>query len=221
MNDMKSMEDLGFRALHHKLVYIHCPEDVGEMNGSFQVMDGAEGVLTYCFVEKGMGLSFYILRSAKPEGEKLVLGPEVHDQRCRLRYGELEHYQVILEKDLENSASEYGEVISDIHEKFEADDEKLRMIHGLEILDGSRNVEFPDHISVVFTGTGTYPELGWVRCTDCEDGQFKGEVVQPPRQKLGVHFGDEITFRAYEGSDKKIYFIADRGGEMAEKQPEN
>ena len=184
MNDMKSMEDLGF---------IHCPEDVGEMNGSFQVMDGAEGVLTYCFVEKGMGLSFYILRSAKPEGEKLVLGPEVHDQRCRLRYGELEHYQVILEKDLENSASEYGEVISDIHEKFEADDEKLRMIHGLEILDGSRNIEFPDHIS----------------------------VVQPPRQKLGVHFGDEITFRAYEGSDKKIYFIADRGGEMAEKQPEN
>ena len=32
-NDMRVMEDLGFRALHHKLVYIHCPDDIEDLKG--------------------------------------------------------------------------------------------------------------------------------------------------------------------------------------------
>lgn len=217
MSDMKSMEDLGFRAIHHKLVYIHCPEDIEDMKDSFEIMDGAEGVLTYCYVEDGMGLSFYILSSARMEEGKVVKGPDVHEECCRLRFGELEHYPVVPEKEMDASAQEYREIIEDIHEKFEPEDKNIRRLHMNRILDGSRNIEYPDFISVVFQGTGTYPELAWVKCTGEGKDCFEGEVAQPPRQKMGVHFGDQVTFRAYEGSDKKIYFIADRGGEPAEK----
>lgn len=217
MNDMKSMEDLGFRALHHKLVYIHCPEDIDGMKDSFEVMEGAEGVLTYCYVEDGMGLSFYILSSAKIEDGRVVKGPDVREECCRLRFGELEYYPVVPEKDMDVSAQDYRDVIDDIHDKFEPEDEKIRKLHMNKLLDGSRNIEYPDFISVVFKGTGTYPELGWVKCTGEGKDYFEGEVAQPPRQKMGVHFGDQVTFRAYEGSDKKIYFIADRGGETEEE----
>ena len=217
MNDMKSMEDLGFRALHHKLVYIHCPEDIDGMKDSFEVMEGAEGVLTYCYVEDGMGLSFYILSSAKIEDGGVVKGPDVHEECCRLRFGELEYYPVVPENDMDVSAQDYRDVIDDIHDKFEPEDEKIRKLHMNKLLDGSRNIEYPDFISVVFKGTGTYPELGWVKCTGEGKDYFEGEVAQPPRQKMGVHFGDQVTFRAYEGSDKKIYFIADKGGETEEE----
>lgn len=217
MNDMKSMEDLGFRALHHKLVYIHCPEDLDGMKDSFEVMDGAEGVLTYCYVEDGMGLSFYILSSARIEDGKVVKGPDVHEECCRLRFGELEYYPVVPEMDMDASAQDYRDVIDDIHDKFEPEDENICRLHMNKLLDGSRNIEYPDFISVVFKGTGAYPELGWVKCTGEGKGYFEGEVAQPPRQKMGVHFGDQVTFRAYEGSDKKIYFIADRGGETEEE----
>lgn len=217
MNYMKSMEDLGFRALHHKLVYIHCPEDIDGMKSSFDVMDGAEGVLTYCYVEDGMGLSFYILSSARIEDGKVVKGPDVHEECCRLRFGELEYYPVVTENDMDVSVQDYRDTIDDIHDKFEPEDENIRRLHMNKLLDGSRNIEYPDFISVVFKGTGTYPELGWVKCTGEGKGYFEGEVAQPPRQKMGVHFGDQVTFRAYEGSDKKIYFIADRGGGQEEE----
>ena len=216
-NDMRVMEDLGFRALHHKLVYIHCPDDIENLKNSFQVMDGAEGVLTYCYVEDGLGLSFYILNSARVEDGKIVKGPDVHEECCRLRFGELEQYSVVPENDMNVSINDYSDVINDIHSKFEPEDENIRRLHMNKILDGSRNIEFPDFISVIFKGTGTYPELAWVKCTGEGKDYFEGEVVQPPRQKLGVHFGDHVTFRPYEGSDKKIYFIADRTGESAEK----
>ena len=86
---LRVMEEANFRELYHRYQYIECPEDMDALKNAFTVMEGATGILTYCYIEEGLGLSFYILCSAKMDGTELEAGPDVTAQMARVRYGDV------------------------------------------------------------------------------------------------------------------------------------
>ena len=55
---LRVMEEANFRELYHRYQYIECPEDMDALKSAFTVMEGATGILTYCYIEEGLGLSF-------------------------------------------------------------------------------------------------------------------------------------------------------------------
>ena len=94
---LRVMEEANFRELYHRYQYIECPEDMDALKNSFTVMEGATGILTYCYIEEGLGLSFYILCSAKMDGTELEAGPDVTAQMDFVKDGKSGMY--VLQKD--------------------------------------------------------------------------------------------------------------------------
>ena len=138
---LRVMEEANFRELYHRYQYIECPEDMDALKNSFTVMEGATGILTYCYIEEGLGLSFYILCSAKMDGTELEAGPDVTAQMARVRYGDVCYKKFLDQGELDVDWSAFDGIAAQTREQFETKEKLRQLIYDLELIDGSRNVE--------------------------------------------------------------------------------
>ena len=189
---LRVMEEANFRELYHRYQYIECPEDMDALKNSFTVMEGATGILTYCYIEEGLGLSFYILCSAKMDGTELEAGPDVTAQMARVRYGDVCYKKFLDQGELDVDLSAFDGIAAQTREQFETKEKLRQLIYDLELIDGSRNVECPEYV--------------WVKCTGFGETEIYGELLEAPKQDFGLRKDDAITFQMVQ-AEGKIYLM--------------
>lgn len=182
-----------FREIFHKFIYIECPDALEGLSDTLEIIDGATGVLAYCFCEDLIGTSFNLLASAKKlEDGRLEIGPRSSEKYARVRFSDVRDYEFELADNLEADLSAFSDVPDDIRENFESADQKMTMLRELEMLDVGRNMELPDFISVTVGKKGFLPEVVWVRVTDFGDNEFYGTLHNPPKQGFGLKPGQKV-----------------------------
>ena len=198
-----------FREIFHKFIYIECPDALEGLSDTLEIIDGATGVLAYCFCEDLTGTSFNLLASAKKlEDGRLEIGPRSSEKYARVRFSDVRDYEFELADNLEADLSAFSDVPDDIRENFESADQKMTMLRELEMLDVGRNMELPDFISVTVGKKGFLPEVVWVRVTDFGDNEFYGTLHNPPKQGFGLKPGQKVRFRAFD-NEGEIMLILD------------
>ena len=198
-----------FREIFHKFIYIDCQEELEGLSDTLEIIEGATGVLAYCFCEDLVGTSFNLLASAKKsEDGRLEIGPRSSEKYARVRFSDVRDYEFELADNLKADLSAFTDVPDDIRENFESADQRMAMLRELEILDGGRNIELPDFVSVTVGKKGFLPEVVWVRTTDFGDNEFYGTLHNPPKQGFGLEPGQKVRFRAYD-NEGEIMLILD------------
>ena len=198
-----------FREIFHNFIYIDCQEELEGLSDTLEIIEGATGVLAYCFCEDLVGTSFNLLASAKKsEDGRLEIGPRSSEKYARVRFSDVRDYEFELADNLEADLSAFTDVPDDIRENFESADQRMAMLRELEMLDGGRNIELPDFVSVTVGKKGFLPEVVWVRTTDFGDNEFYGTLHNPPKQGFGLEPGQKVRFRAYD-NEGEIMLILD------------
>ena len=198
-----------FREIFHKFIYIECPDALEGLSDTLEIIDGATGVLAYCFCEDLVGTSFNLLASAKRRDDGMLeIGPRSPEKYARVRFSDVRDYEFELADNLDADLTAFADVPEDIRENFESSNQKMAMLRELEMLDGGRNMELPDFISVTVGKKGFLPEVVWVRTTDFGDNEFYGTLHNPPKQGFGLEAGQKVRFRAYD-NEGEIMLILD------------
>ena len=198
-----------FREIFHKFIYIECPDALEGLSDTLEIIDGATGVLAYCFCEDLVGTSFNLLASAKRRDDGMLeIGPRSSEKYARVRFSDVRDYEFELADNLDADLTAFADVPEDIRENFESSNQKMAMLRELEMLDGGRNMELPDFISVTVGKKGFLPEVVWVRTTDFGDNEFYGTLHNPPKQGFGLEAGQKVRFRAYD-NEGEIMLILD------------
>ena len=198
-----------FREIFHKFIYIECPDALEGLSDTLEIIDGATGVLAYCFCEDLVGTSFNLLTSAKRRDDGVFeIGPRSSEKYARVRFSDVRDYEFELADNLDADLTAFADVPEDIRENFESSNQKMAMLRELEMLDGGRNMELPDFISVTVGKKGFLPEVVWVRTTDFGDNEFYGTLHNPPKQGFGLEAGQKVRFRAYD-NEGEIMLILD------------
>ncbi len=63
--DQIYIDEATFRQIFHKFIHIECPDVLEGLSDTLEIIDGATGVLAYCFCEDLVGTSFNLLASVK------------------------------------------------------------------------------------------------------------------------------------------------------------
>lgn len=198
-----------FREIFHKFIYIECPDALEGLSDTLEIIDGATGVLAYCFCEDLVGTSFNLLASAKRRDDGMLeIGPRSSEKYARVRFSDVRDYEFELADNLDADLTAFADVPENIRENFESSNQKMAMLRELEMLDGGRNMELPDFISVTVGKKGFLPEVVWVRTTDFGDNEFYGTLHNPPKQGFGLEAGQKVRFRAYD-NEGEIMLILD------------
>ena len=80
----------------------------------------------------------------------------------------------------------------------------------LEFIDLSRNIEFPEFVSLTLWDGKLAPEMVWARPVRIgPEGEFYGYIANTPRQPFGLTTSDEILFRAYDNGNGGIQLMWD------------
>ena len=193
---LQILDHAKFRDIHRTFRYIRCPEAMEDIAGVVDVMPEADGLLTYCYVERDHGLKFYILCSGKLQDGSVVTGPDVSEAGARIPFEDARYYPYLAQEALGLDMSRYAEAVGRIGETLELNDRIPRMAVDLELLDRARNIEVPDCVSVVLQQEGLLPELIWARVTGFGRQEIFGEVLNAPGQPgYGLAPGQRIGFR--------------------------
>jgi hypothetical protein len=203
------IDEATFRQIFHKLIYIECPDALEGLSDTLSIIDGATGVLAYCFCEDLVGTSFNLLASAKKTADgKLQIGPRSPEKYARVRFNDVKDYEFELASEIDTDLSEFDDVPDDIRDNLESSDKKMTMLRELEMLDNGRNIELPDFVSVTVGKKGLLPEMVWVRTTDFGENEFYGTLHNPPKQGFGLEAGQKVRYRAYD-NEGEIMLILD------------
>lgn len=203
---LRILEEANFRELYHRYQYIDCPEDIQTLQESLNMPEDATGLITYCYIEEGLGLSFYILCGACYQDRTLTLGEDLRKDLARVRYSDVWDKKFADQDDLEEDFHRFDSIREYTAEQFETKEQLRQLIYDLELIDGNRNVECPEYVSVILQKEGLYPEYVWVRCTGFGESEIHGELLEPPKQDYGLQKNDPITFQMLE-AEGKIYLI--------------
>lgn len=203
------IDEATFRQIFHKLIYIECPDALEGLSDTLSIIDGATGVLAYCFCEDLVGTSFNLLASAKKTADgKLQIGPRSPEKYARVRFNDVKDYEFELASEIDTDLSEFDDVPDDIRDNLESSDKKMTMLRELEMLDNGRNIELPDFVSVTVGKKGLLSEMVWVRTTDFGENEFYGTLHNPPKQGFGLEAGQKVRYRAYD-NEGEIMLILD------------
>ncbi len=200
------MENANFRDLYHRYQFIRCPEEIPELRESLDMPENANGILTYCFIEEGRGLSFYILCGAHYENDTLELGKDLSDEVARVRYSDVCTKDYLDQDKMDMNFATYESVAEHIRSQFETKDELRQTIYDWEFIDRNRNVECPEYVSAIVQKDGLYPEYVWVKCTGFTDAELYGELLDPPKQNFGLQANDAMTLQIIE-AEGTLYLL--------------
>ena len=94
------------------------------------------------------------------DGTELEAGPDVTAQMARVRYGDVCYKKFLDQGELDVDWGAFDGIAAQTREQFETKEKLRQLIYDLELIDGSRNVECPEYVSVIVQKAGLYPENG-------------------------------------------------------------
>ncbi|MBR0373550.1 MAG: hypothetical protein IJH91_03350 [Mogibacterium sp.] len=228
--------DAHFREIFHRTVFIELKE-MEPIASSVDVLPDANGVIAYGFQEERANMTFLVFASARldePEDESLPVtltpGPAVHDTYLRFRYTDVENCQFLTE-DKTRAALAAGGTDAGWLDRFEGtkdtvarvlepQDPERRALLELELIDRSRNLAYPEFVSLTLYNGKLAPEMVWVRPVRMGvDGEFYGYLAHEPRGRYGLTTTDEIMFRAYDNGYGGIQLMWDGRAPEAPDEP--
>ena len=100
---------------------------------------------------------------------------------------------------------EYANEITESYRK----DLKLEAFRMLDLIDESRENDYPDDILVYFYSEGFNVEGMWVRGEELNEGYITGTLLNQPNQDFGISSGDKVKVILQKDGDDKIICVAD------------
>lgn len=206
---MRTINDVDFRKLYHKLVYIQCPEIIKKISkAGLGIDETKDGVIAYGYIDETCGLSFSVLNSAViMDDVDIIKGAKDEKAFMILRRGSVAECSYIDLQDAGYLYPEYDEIIGKIRKNYAPKNEIKEVMRNMDFLDEFRNEDFPDDVAVVIFSEGLQMEQVWVRCENVTEEMLYGTLLNEPNQNFGVHEGDEIGFVPIE-KDNGLLLVA-------------
>ena len=193
MNALK-VEEIFFREMYRQICLLTGANVGGAVNlrdvFDFPPDEKLDGFLTYACID-GATFTFEILAGARLVGERAKIFPASYKKSVKLKRSQVDDAELrILTDEYSVAFRDRIQMIVDRID-FDAAKEETRFIKNL---DDFRHPDYPDDVAVYFFGANHKPELLWVRCRSVDENILNGELLNEPRNDLGVHAGDKIKF---------------------------
>lgn len=180
-------------------------------------LEGANGMLTWCYVNKDGALSYALLAPAAGyrSGSSEPLAPPATVRRCVDRWQVVDCGAFVYPR--ESYRAYVAAVVAfcwTLHT-----DEALTCTRRLRKLDAYRNRTYPDEVPVLLVY-----HLRQCQCPACcrrlEGNSIYAELAADPDIEMGLHEGDEVSFlmgTAYASVDSELSFVVIVTEEMVRK----
>ena len=154
-------------------------------------------VILYPYIDHTAGMSFLVIATALLEGDFMtVYDRQDNFEVCStIRKESLNDKEFIFAENLKVQSGfdfkpifQYAADMSKVH----MGDSKLETLRMLDLIDDSREDDYPDDILVYFFKENFTPEGIWVRGEELTESCIVGTLLNQPNQDLGVSRSDKV-----------------------------
>lgn len=201
--------ETGFRCLYKRFSYFPWCDIIKKVVADSELIEDADGVLVYGYIDAEAGMSFEVLCCAKIKNEgEFSFFHKFEETRIVLRAGSVRDEEFVLVADGDDeSLCEYFSDALDGMKFFEVDD-VVEQTRYFEFLDEFRHELYPDDVLVHICKDDMKPEGCWVRIKGIDENCLVGELLNEPDQELGYHMGDELRFSIYHLDDEQSFLVS-------------
>lgn len=190
---METIREIGFRRLYQQYVYIEHKEKLELLAQYFDGGEQATGVLGYCYVDHGAGLTFEVLALAQRNGEALEFFGRNDEITIKFRYGSVAEVDALLLPGVLPPLKAYAEKAERVKQAY-AYNETVTKTRLLANLDSCRHEEYPDDVLVYLIHGDDHIEGCFARLENVGEMNLTGTLLNDPVYDFGVHKGDTFSF---------------------------
>ena len=185
-------------------------DEISDKIKNSPVDKNVNAILTVPYVDHMAGISFLVLATGYFKDNNLHIYKRNDFSTFQIiRKDRFYDVEFVLLDDLNNVTADcefdyYSDYAKGILPNYTTDD--LTAVRFLELLDESRNDDYPDDVLVIFFKKDFQPEGMWVRCEKLHEGYIEGVLLNSPNQDFGVKSGDRVNFNVQYDEDSDRYF---------------
>lgn len=196
-------KDVGFRKFYNKFAAVPVKDSFRKIMNGFPGINSANYVLTYGYIDHNTGFVFEIVAALVKSEEKFKFAISNLSTSSKIPIGVVIEDEVIVMEDESGGIRKFYKEKVDTLSAYNVRDE-IERSRKMEFLDNSRNLEFPDDVSVYLLRDGNKPERCWVRIEDLKGHKILGTLLNEPTQKFDFHIGDTVAFTLRKSNDNLI-----------------
>ncbi len=202
---LRPLGEMGFREVLGNVVFFRDIEH-SYKEGVHEPNEEYPDCLAYVYVDSTAGLSAHVLSSARLVDGQIELARDHEDNWLVLRLDGFE--DVLVSQVVDDSLGEFAESISEVEAHY-GPSEGVRELRKYDFLDASRHPLFPDDVNVelVPSDEGMGVEVVWMALKELRDDVIYAELLNEPKQDLGVHVGNTLPLSFYETKDGMCAFV--------------
>lgn len=187
-------------------------EELSSRFKSLEVDESINAVLSVPYVDHTTGMSFFVMALASIDDNNITIFKRednfsiwINSRKDKVDNSEFEYLENLNSTD-EFDMNDYSEVVKRLDSYSVNDD--VESLRALDILDNSRNEDYPDDLLTIFFKEGYNPEGMWVRYENIlEVPIIEGTLLNTPNQDLGVEAGDKVKIFPYKQKEKDEWII--------------
>lgn len=198
----------GFRAFYHQFCVVPITKKVRKLLDGFPGENEANGILTYGYYDREVGLTLEVLAAALMDGEHARFGVSSNTISSKIRIDVVAEDNCFFFPDDNGSLSKrYANKLKTL-EAYNAD-EYVERTRRMMFLDDCRHERYIDDIKVIFAKNGLQREEIWTRITGLTENRIIGVLLNELYQDFGYHEGDIVMFFAQKTDGDKFVCVAD------------
>lgn len=188
-------------------------EELKEKMESIEINDNVNSIFAVPYIDHTRGISFFVLSTACLNGKDVeICKREEFDAISIFRKGDVNdsefEYLENLNTNPDFDLKDYKEFAKAVNNYYVND--KVEALRYIDILDASREPDYPDDLKAIFLKEGLQSEVMWVRCENLDENQqIEATLLNTPYQDFGVKEGDEVKVFPYEIKDGEWVVICD------------
>ncbi|MCM1328615.1 MAG: hypothetical protein NC253_04165 [Ruminococcus sp.] len=201
------ISELNFRSVYHK-IFIICDPDLSYISDLFEYDESTNGIMVYGYIDYEAGLTYEILSCVKISDDNTIYvygGNE--GVTFKLRNGSVKNKKAFFIENTKMYEEMFAEKVKSVNEGY-CCSAQINSTRKLQILDSSRNQDYPDDVMVILFKEDNQPEGCWVRCSGLADNSIKGILLNEPNQDFSVHLNSEIDFNVLKNDDGNFMCVA-------------
>lgn len=186
-------------------------EELKEKMDSIEVNDKINAIFAIAYINHTSGMTFSTLSTAYLNGKNVnICKREKFDSINIFKKGEVNDFEFEYLENL-NTNSDFNlkeyEEFSKYLDSYETN-EKVTILRFIDILDDSREPDYPDDLKVIFVKEGLQNEVMWVRCENIdEDQRIDATLLNTPYQDFGIKEGDMVKIFPYNIKDTDKWVV--------------
>ncbi|WP_407454829.1 hypothetical protein [Methanobrevibacter sp.] len=186
-------------------------DELKEKLESIKIDDNINAILAFPYIDHTSGMSILILSTASINDKDVTINKREDfsvwsiARKDNINNSEFEYLENLNVND-DFNLGYYNEFISKLDNYHVNNDiEALRFI---EVLDESRNEDFPDDVMVFFIKENCQMERMWVRYENIVEKSFiEGTLLNTPYQDFGVESGDKVIIFPYKPKEDEDTWV--------------